>query len=87
MVGINDPYSTLNPRMTVGEAVGEPMLFHKLATKAELPGRVAQLLGDVPARKANSENAPPMHHQHERNERHQIPVWCDLASETSRRSP
>jgi len=42
-----DPYSTLNPRMTVGEAVGEPMLFHGLATKTELPGRVAQLLGDV----------------------------------------
>ncbi len=42
-----DPYSTLNPRMTVGEAVGEPMLFHGLCKKPELAGRVAQLLGDV----------------------------------------
>jgi len=42
-----DPYSTLNPRMTVGEAVGEPILFHKLATRAELPGRIERLLGDV----------------------------------------
>jgi len=42
-----DPYSTLNPRMTVGEAVGEPMLFHKLAKKADLAERVARLLGDV----------------------------------------
>jgi peptide/nickel transport system ATP-binding protein len=42
-----DPYSTLNPRMTVGEAVGEPMLFHKLVKKADLAERVAQLLGDV----------------------------------------
>jgi len=42
-----DPYSTLNPRMTVGEAVGEPILFHKLCTKAELPGRIERLLGDV----------------------------------------
>ncbi|NKN38244.1 ATP-binding cassette domain-containing protein [Agrobacterium sp. a22-2] len=50
-----DPYSTLNPRMTVGEAVGEPILFHKLATKAELPGKIATLLGDVglPARFAS----------------------------------
>ncbi|MDR7032293.1 ABC transporter ATP-binding protein [Mesorhizobium sp. BE184] len=50
-----DPYSTLNPRMTVGEAVGEPILFHRLATKAELPERVARLLGDVglPARFAS----------------------------------
>jgi peptide/nickel transport system ATP-binding protein len=42
-----DPYSTLNPRMAIGETVGEPMLFHKLCTKAELPSRIAQLLADV----------------------------------------
>ncbi|MCC2611856.1 oligopeptide/dipeptide ABC transporter ATP-binding protein [Neorhizobium sp. Rsf11] len=50
-----DPYSTLNPRMTVGEAVGEPILFHKLATKAELKERIATLLSDVglPARFAS----------------------------------
>jgi peptide/nickel transport system ATP-binding protein len=42
-----DPYSTLNPRMTIGETVGEPMLFHKLCSKEELPLRVAQLLSDV----------------------------------------
>lgn len=42
-----DPYSTLNPRMTVGEAVGEPILFHKLCGKAELPERIERLLGDV----------------------------------------
>jgi peptide/nickel transport system ATP-binding protein len=42
-----DPYSTLNPRMTIGETVGEPILFHNLCTKAELPGRIAQLLADV----------------------------------------
>lgn len=42
-----DPYSTLNPRMTIGEAVGEPILFHKLATKAELPQKISELLADV----------------------------------------
>ena len=42
-----DPYSTLNPRMTIGEALSEPILFHKLASKAELPARLAQLLDDV----------------------------------------
>ncbi len=42
-----DPYSTLNPRMTVGEAIGEPILFHKLATKVELKDKIAALLQDV----------------------------------------
>ncbi len=42
-----DPYSTLNPRMTIGEALSEPILFHKLASKADLPARLAQLLQDV----------------------------------------
>ncbi len=42
-----DPYSTLNPRMTIGEALCEPILFHALASKAELPKRLAQLLDDV----------------------------------------
>jgi peptide/nickel transport system ATP-binding protein len=42
-----DPYSTLNPRMTIGEALAEPIRFHGLAHKAEIPARVAQLLADV----------------------------------------
>ena len=42
-----DPYSTLNPRMTVGEALAEPIRFHGLAPKGDIPARVAQLLQDV----------------------------------------
>ena len=42
-----DPYSTLNPRMTIGEALSEPILFHKLATRADLPARLKTLLEDV----------------------------------------
>ena len=42
-----DPYSTLNPRMTIGEALSEPILFHKLATRSDLPARLKQLLEDV----------------------------------------
>jgi oligopeptide transport system ATP-binding protein len=30
-----DPFSSLNPRMTVGEAVAEPMIVHRLAETAE----------------------------------------------------
>ena len=40
-----DPYASLNPRMTVGEIIGEPLLIHGIAQGKEIDGRVAQLLG------------------------------------------
>ena len=39
-----DPYGALNPRMTVGSSVGEPLRVHGLATGRELERRVASLL-------------------------------------------
>jgi peptide/nickel transport system ATP-binding protein len=43
-----DPYSSLNPRMTIGSAIAEPMKVHQLFTKAkERKNRVAELLQKV----------------------------------------
>jgi oligopeptide/dipeptide ABC transporter ATP-binding protein len=42
-----DPYSSLNPRMTVGEIVREPLLVHKMGTKAEQIEAVRALLETV----------------------------------------
>ncbi len=39
-----DPYASLNPRMTVGEIVGEPLLVHNSASRNEVNDRVAELL-------------------------------------------
>jgi peptide/nickel transport system ATP-binding protein len=39
-----DPYSSLNPRMTVGQIIGEPMHVHKIKPKNEIEPRVAELL-------------------------------------------
>ena len=42
-----DPYSSLNPRMTVGAAIAEGIEIHRLATGAEVGRRVAALLEEV----------------------------------------
>jgi len=39
-----DPYASLNPKMTVAEIVAEPMVIHKLVPRAERGARVAELL-------------------------------------------
>ncbi len=42
-----DPYSSLNPRMTVLDIVGEPLLINNIAKGRELEERVADLLQKV----------------------------------------
>jgi oligopeptide transport system ATP-binding protein len=42
-----DPYSSLNPRMTAGQIVGEPLRLHGLANRPQLDGRIAALFDQV----------------------------------------
>ncbi|GAA3615946.1 ABC transporter ATP-binding protein [Microlunatus ginsengisoli] len=42
-----DPASTLDPLLTVGESIAEPLLVHRAASGAELRARVRQLLDEV----------------------------------------
>ena len=42
-----DPYSSLNPRMTVGDIVREPLVVHKLGTRAQQIEKVRALLETV----------------------------------------
>ncbi|MBM3289132.1 MAG: ATP-binding cassette domain-containing protein [Candidatus Hydrogenedentes bacterium] len=42
-----DPYASLNPRMTVFDALAEPMIAHGLATRRDAPARVAGLMERV----------------------------------------
>jgi peptide/nickel transport system ATP-binding protein len=39
-----DPYSSLNPRMTCGQIIAEPMRVHEVLPKEQIPERVAELL-------------------------------------------
>ena len=42
-----DPYASLNPRMKIGNIVSEPMVIHKMGTKAERRERAGELLRRV----------------------------------------
>lgn len=42
-----DPYASLNPRVTIGDAVGEPLRIHKLFASKEIKGKVVEWLEKV----------------------------------------
>lgn len=44
MMIFQDPYSSLNPRMTIGSIIGEPLNVHRIGTPAERADRVQELL-------------------------------------------
>src|SRR6185295_6364028 len=39
-----DPFASLNPRMKVGDIVGEPLVIHKIGNRTQRRERVAELL-------------------------------------------
>lgn len=39
-----DPYSSLNPRIRIGDAIAEPLLAHRLATRADVGEQVENIL-------------------------------------------
>jgi peptide/nickel transport system ATP-binding protein len=53
-----DPFASLNPRMTIGQIVGEPLLVNGIAKGDELRNRVADLLATVGMPPAAMERYP-----------------------------
>lgn len=53
-----DPVGSLNPRMTVGRIVGEPMGVHRLHPRSEIPDRVRELLVKVGLQRDHADRYP-----------------------------
>ena len=71
-----DPYASLNPRMTVGQALDEPMMLHTDMSKADRRGRVAELLTTVGLTAAHAERYP---HEFSGGQRQRIAIARALA--------
>lgn len=71
-----DPYSSLNPRMTVGAIVGEPLLVHGMAKGAEREERVKALLAAVGLKPDHMKRYP---HEFSGGQRQRIGVARALA--------
>ena len=71
-----DPYASLNPRMTVGSIIGEPLEIHKIARGAEKEERVASLLQKVGLRPEDMRKYP---HEFSGGQRQRIGIARALA--------
>ena len=72
-----DPYSSLNPRMTAGNIIGEPLTVHDMAgNKAEYRERVAELLSVVGLSPSMADRFP---HEFSGGQRQRIGVARALA--------
>jgi oligopeptide/dipeptide ABC transporter ATP-binding protein len=71
-----DPFSSLDPRMTAGDIVGEPLLVHGTAGRRGRREEVARLFDRVGLRKAQMDNYP---HQFSGGQRQRLGIARALA--------
>jgi len=71
-----DPYASLNPRMRVGDIIGEPLKVHGLASGKQLEEQVEALLARVGLRASQARNFP---HEFSGGQRQRISIARALA--------
>jgi peptide/nickel transport system ATP-binding protein/oligopeptide transport system ATP-binding protein len=75
-----DPFSSLNPRIRVGDIVGEPLKVHGIADRREREERVAALFNRVGLRPQQMRNYP---HQFSGGQRQRVSIARALALDPS----
>ncbi|MFT8243866.1 ABC transporter ATP-binding protein [Roseomonas sp. BN140053] len=73
-----DPYGSLNPRLTAGEALAEALRVHAIVPPAEIPARVAALLDQVSLPRDAADRRP---HEFSGGQRQRIGIARALAVE------
>ena len=75
-----DPYGSLNPRMTVRKILAEPIEVHRLVAKADMPARLKELLALVGLSEDALDRYP---HEFSGGQRQRIGIARALATEPS----
>lgn len=75
-----DPYASLNPRMTIGEIIGEPLRLHGLANRKESDEQVVELLKLVGLNPAYANRYP---HEFSGGQRQRVGVARSLSLKPS----
>ncbi len=72
-----DPYASLNPRMTVYQTLAEPLLFHGIANRSNIDAHVQQVMDDVGLARAFIRKYP---HEFSGGQRQRIAIGRAIAT-------
>ena len=72
-----DPYASLNPRMTVYDTLAEPLLLHKIVDRSSLDAAIKSLMDDVGLSRAFAKKYP---HEFSGGQRQRIAIGRALAT-------